>query len=137
MYDKTLNDLTQSFLKKHEELIKQENELKEKLQNEVTKVKEQLENFLSQCNAQIKKNEKIDQGIKKLENNEKNVIKTLSYVSKVNKSQKEMKKLMQNFMKSIKFSFQEENSSIKYDEFFFKEYKYQITLNINLLIFLT
>jgi len=30
-----------------------------------------------------------------------------------------MKKLMQNFMKSIKFSFQEENSSIKYDEFFF------------------
>ena len=119
LYDKTLNDLTQSFVKKHEELIKKENELKEKLQNEVTKVKEQLENFLSQCNAQIKNNEKINQGIKKLENNEKNVIKTLSYVSKVNKSQKEMKKLKQNFMKSIKFVYQEENSSIKYDEFLF------------------
>jgi hypothetical protein len=69
---------------------------------------------LSQCNTEIKKNEKITQGIKKLE---KNVIKTLSYISKINKSQKEMEKLMQNYMKSIKFVYQEENSSIKYDEF--------------------
>jgi len=119
LYEKTLNDLTQSFSKKHEELIKQENEIKEKLQIEVTKVKEQLENFLSQCNAEIKKNEKITQGIKKFEKNEKNMIKTLSYIYKINKSQKEMKKLIQNLMKSVKFAYQEENSNIKYDEFFF------------------
>ena len=31
-------------------LIKQENDIKEKLQNEVTKYKEQLENFLSESN---------------------------------------------------------------------------------------
>ena len=39
LYDKTIEDLTKSFLLKHEKLLKIENELKEKLQNEVTKVK--------------------------------------------------------------------------------------------------
>ena len=75
MYDKTFKDLTKSFLLKHEKLLKIENELKEKLQNEVTKVKEKLENILSWTNNQIKMNEKIKKGIKKMENEEKNMIK--------------------------------------------------------------
>ena len=53
--------------------------MKEKLQNEVTKIKEKLEIYLSECNNLIKICEKINKGVKKLENNkEKFLIKTLS-----------------------------------------------------------
>ena len=51
LYEKTINDLTNSFLEKHDILIKEENNIKEKLQIEVTKTKENLENFLSEANA--------------------------------------------------------------------------------------
>ena len=83
-----MNDLTNSYLKKHEKLLKEENEMKEKLQIEVTKVKEKFENFLSELNIEIKISERINKGIKKMENEEKNIIKILSYVSKINKTQK-------------------------------------------------
>ncbi len=75
-----MNELTNSYLKKHEELLKEENDLKENLKNEVTKVKEQLENFLSESNNEIKLNERINKGIKKMENEEKNMIKILFYL---------------------------------------------------------
>ncbi len=71
LYDKTINVLTKSFLQKHENLLKEENEIKETLQIEVTKIKETLENFLSQTNNQIKINERIKEGIKKIKNEKK------------------------------------------------------------------
>ena len=46
VFDKTMNYIKQYFVEKHEELLKEENELIEKLQNEVTKVKEKMENAL-------------------------------------------------------------------------------------------
>ena len=71
-YDTTFNDITKSFEEKHAKLYKEENDLIEKLQNEVTKIKEKLENFLSECNDLIRFNEKIDKGVKKMENNKEN-----------------------------------------------------------------
>ena len=117
LYEKTINDLTNSFLQKHEILIKEENNIKEKLQIEVTKTKEKLENYLSETNNQIKINEKIQQGIKKLDKEEKNIIKDLTYISKINKNKKEMKILSNELMKSIKFNYEENN--IKYEEYYF------------------
>ena len=93
--------------------------MKDKLQNEVTKVKEQLEIFLSESNNGIKLNERINKGIKKMENEEKNMIKILSYVSTINKTQKNMKKLFSQLMKNIKFNYEEEKSNIKYEEYYF------------------
>ena len=62
-------------------LLKEENDLKEKLQIEVTKVKEKLENFLSESNKVIKTNEKLNKGIKNIEKDkEQNFIKSLSYL---------------------------------------------------------
>ena len=72
--------------------------MKEKLDNEVTKVKEQLENYLSELNNEIKLNERINKGIKKLEKDENNMFRTLSYISKINKNKKEMKKLSQKIL---------------------------------------
>ena len=118
-YDKIFKEVTQSYEKKHEKLTKEEYVLKEDLQNEVTKAKEKLENYLSELSSIIRINEKILKGIKLLEKEEKNMIKTLSYVSKINKNKKEMNELFAILMKNIKISFEEENNKIKYDNYYF------------------
>jgi len=43
------------------------------------------------------------------------MIKILSYVSKINTSQKAMNKLFQTLMKNLKISYVEEESTIKFD----------------------
>ena len=118
LYEKTNDDLTKSFQIKHEKLLKEENDIREKLQNEVTKIKEKLENYLSESNNEIKINERINKGIQKIEK-EENMIKNLTYISKINKSMKEMKKLLQELMKSLNFFYEEEQSNIKYEEYYF------------------
>ena len=119
LYEKVNNETKKYFELKHEKLIKEENDLKEKLQIEVTKVKEQLEKNLSESNKLIKINEKINKGIKCLEKEEKNKLKTLTYISKINKNKKEMKILIQTLMKNLKIRFIEEENTIKYEEYFF------------------
>ena len=121
LYEKAINDLTKSFQKKHEQLIKEEESIKEKLENEVTKVKEELENLLSKSNNEIKLNERINLGIKKMEKEDKNMFKILSYISKINNNQKEMKELSLKNMRSMKFYFKEEENNIIYEEFYFNE----------------
>ena len=119
-YDKVNNEIIKSYEKKHEELLKQENDLKENLQNEVTKVKEKLEIFLSELNRLIKINEKINKGIKMLEKEkEKNMIKNLSYISKINKNKKEMKTIVGELLKNLKISFKEEKNTIEFKEYYF------------------
>ena len=119
LYDKVYKEATKSYELKHEKLTKEENDLKEKLQTEVTKVKEKLENSLSFANETIKNMERIIKGIKKLENEEKNMIKVLSYVSKINKTKKEMNKLFDEQMINLKINFIEEENNIKYEEYIF------------------
>jgi len=118
-FEKTIGQLTKSFLKLHEQLIKEENGLKEKLKNEVKKIKEQLEIYISQADNQIKISERINQGIKKFQNEEINIIRNLSYISKINKTQKGMQKLLKEQMKNIIISYNEENRTINYDEYYF------------------
>ena len=119
LYEKTMDEVSKSFQKKHEQLLKEENDMKEKLQIEVTKIKEQLEKYLSQSNNEIKINERINLGIKKFENNENNMFKILSYVSKMNKSKKIMNKISKQKLKGLKFTYNEENNNIKYEEYSF------------------
>ena len=119
MYEKTIDDLTKSYNQKHEILTKEENDLKEKLQIEVTKVKERFEKSLFNINNEITINEKINRGVKKLENGEKHKIKILAYVSKINKNKKGIDRLFQKFIKSLKFSYQENDNNIKYEEYYY------------------
>jgi len=118
LYENVNNEVTKYFKDKHEILIKEENELKEKLNNEVSRVKEKLEIFLSESNKQINIGDRINKGIKSL-NNEKNNIKLLTYISKINKSEKEMKNLFQELMRNIKISFEKEKKIINYEEYYF------------------
>ena len=47
------------------------------------------------------------------------MIKLLSYVSKVNKVQKEMEKLNKELIKNLKISYNKEQSNINYEEYYF------------------
>ena len=119
IYEKTINDLTKSFQIKHEKLNKEEKDLKLKLQEEVKKIKLQLENFLLQSNNKIKINDQINQRVNILKNEEKNINKTLQYISKINKNEKDINKLLQELMKNIKFRFKEEETNIYYEQYYF------------------
>ena len=124
-YEKAYNEITKSFQKEYEILIKKENDLKNKLQNEVTKAKEKLENYLSQSNNQIKMNEKIIKNFKDIKNfvnKERNILKDLAVISKLNKTIKESKKLFQEPMKNYKFYYKKEEKNIVYEEYLFNEF---------------
>ena len=120
LYDKINEQVSKSFELKHEKLIQQENELKEELQNKVTQTKEKLENFLTESNNIIKVWEKIKKGIKSLETEEnKNMIKILSYIAKINSNKNESKSLLTTLIKNLDMEFQEEQTNIKYEDYFF------------------
>ena len=120
LFDKTIDELQKSYQKKYEKLLKEENDLKEDLQNKVTKMKKQFEINLSKINENIRINERINKGLKKLdqEKSKNSMIQILSYVSKLNISVKIMKKIQNEFIKSIKFKYIEENNKIEYEEYY-------------------
>jgi len=119
LVEKVEKEITEYFKEKHEELIKKENDIKENLQNEANKTKEKLEENLSFSNRIIKDIERINKGIKTLEKEEKNMIKILTYISKINKNEKEIKKLFDTSMRNIKINFEEKENKIKFEEYFF------------------
>ena len=47
------------------------------------------------------------------------MLKILTYISKINKNEKEMKKLNNTLMRNIKISFEGNDNKIKYEEYFF------------------
>ena len=47
------------------------------------------------------------------------MLKILTYVSKINKNEKEMKKLNNTCMRNIKICFEEKENKVKYEEYFF------------------
>ena len=119
LYDKTINDITKTYKRRHEELEREELQKKEKLDNEVTKVKEKLENFLSSTNNELKISERVNKGIKNTQKEEKNMIKILSYISKINKNKKGFNSLFQELMYNIKPSFNEKENEVIFDEYYF------------------
>ena len=114
-------EIKKLFELKYEKLIKEEKEIMDKLNNEVTKIKEKLEENLSLSNTLIRNYEKINKGIQILNKDEQNknvnMIKTLAYISKLNKNKKEMNDISRTVMKSMKLDFIDDN--IKYEEYYF------------------
>ena len=132
LYDKIFQEVTKSFQLKHEKLLKEENEMKEELQNKVTKAKENLENFLTESNEIIRVCEKINKGIKSFEKEkENNMIKVLSYVAKMNSNKKDSNSMLTKLMKNLDMKFQEEQTNIKYEEYFFNGIQSPTNIQIN------
>ena len=124
LYDKAIEDLTKDFNEKIENLIKAEKEIKEKLKNVVTKTKEKFENTLIEIYRLINMNENINKGIKKIDKDEKNTFRFLSYISKISENKKNMNTLLKQPLISIKFSYLTEKCDINYDEFYINGGKY-------------
>ena len=118
-YIKVDKEITQSYEKKREKLNKKESDLKEKLKTEVTKIKEKFELTLTEIYNISKTCDKIIKGINSLEKEEKNMIKTLSYISKININKEKMRILFQELIKNFKIFFIEKESTIKYEEYYF------------------
>ena len=139
LYDKTIDELKKTFEKRHEKLVKEESDLTQKLQNEVTKIKEKLEINLQNVKEEIKISEKINKAVVKMSKEEKNMIKILSYISKINKNKKGMNSLFQELMISSKFDFNEKENNINFQEYYFNgapipsdiEYKDNIFIGFN------
>ena len=110
--------MKKSYQKKYETHLKEENDLKEDLQNKVTKTKEQFEIYLSEINNNIKLTERINKGISKVLKEKQSMLQILSYISKINSSKKSMNHLQKELIKSIKFNYEEKNSKINYEEIY-------------------
>lgn len=119
IYEIIYKEVSLYYEKKHEKLILEEKNMKEKLDNEVTSIKEKLENNLSQCYNIIKNNERIQKGMKNLEKENKNILQKFTYITKIMKNNKETNALLQELMKNLKLTFNEEKCCIKYDEYYF------------------
>ena len=121
--DKLYNDIDDNITKffniQKDKLAIEENSLKDNLKNEVTKTKEKLENVLSITKELSRSCEKINKGIKLLDKEEKNMKIILSYVSKINKNKKDMKKIINESMTNIKIAFDKERKDIKFNEYIF------------------
>ena len=115
LYDSTYFNLVNSFKLKHQQLLQQENNLKEKLQNEVTKIKEELENNLSQINSLKNISNRINKGFETY----KNSILKLNYISKINMVKKLYDNILIKSIKSIEFSYKEEKNDIIFNEYYF------------------
>jgi len=114
-------EITKSFELKHEKLIKEEKEIKDKLDNEVTNMKSKLEEHLSLANSLIRNYERINKGLHGLDKEEKNhdiqLLRNLTYISKLNRNHKELNNISQILMKNLKLDFVDDN--IKYEEYYF------------------
>ena len=122
-YDKVDKETTKSFEEKRELLNLEEESLKDKLKNEVTKIKDKFEENMSLIKELLRKCEQIQKGIKNLQKEEKNMIKTLSYISKVNQNQRKIDNLMNSPMKNMNIAFNKDKCIIEYKEYFFNEKK--------------
>ena len=78
-----------------------------------------MEIFLGKAKNELQLNERINKGIKNIENNEKNMLKILSYITAINKNKKGFNSLFQELMQSIKPSFNEEKNEINFNEYYF------------------
>ena len=91
--------------------------MQEKLQNEVTKTKEKLENLLTETNEEIKLGERIKKITNKIEKEDKNIIKIISFISKIKESIQNMIETTSKPLKNIKFNFEEEKRTINFEEY--------------------
>ena len=118
-FNKVFDEVGKFYEKKREILNAEEKNMKEKLQNEVTKTKEKMEIHLSESNRLIRENERILKGLNSLKKEDENIIKILSYVSKINKNKKSLNQFFLEKMKNLKISFNALENNIIYEEYYF------------------
>ena len=83
----------------------------------MTKTKEKLEILLTETNEEIKLGERIKKITNKIEKEDNNIIKIISFISKIKESIQTMIETSAKPLKNIKFNFEEEKRTINFEEY--------------------
>ena len=83
----------------------------------MTKTKEKLENLLTETNEEIKLGERIKKITNKIEKEDNNIIKIISFISKIKESIQNMIETTSKPLKNIKFNFEKEMRTINFEEY--------------------
>ena len=111
------------------------------LESKVNKVNDKLQFYLKKYNNEIELSKKISEEAKKYNSEEKNNLKLISYIYKLEKTCENMNNLMSEQLYSLKYSFDINNKEIIYEEpkinNFNKKYSYLCLNRNNLYSFIT
>ena len=117
---KKITDIISAYYKEeHIKLDKKEKDLKLELDLKVTNVKDELEKFLTLSNDILSLCEKIDKTNKYYE--KKNInsdIKTLYYISEINKNNLKTKEFLAQPIKNVDISFNSNLNSLEYKDYY-------------------
>ena len=124
-----------SFKKQHDNLTKLEKELNEDLIKNVSKIKEELQNFINESIEIIKGNEKIGQYTQYYEKNKEKskplIIKTLSYISEIEKNNQKVFYFINESMKNMNITFNEGKNTLEYINYYFNGISSPINIQSN------
>ena len=106
-----------SFKKRHEKLIEEEQKLKLELNIKINEIKGELEEYLRKSNTIISSGENIHKAVENYQNLN-NEIKTLCYISELNKSEETIKDFLKERIKNLNISINFD-SSLNYENYYF------------------
>ena len=116
--EKIEEEITLSFKKKHLELEEKEKKLRLELNTKVNNIKEELEDYLKKTNNMLLSLNKTQELIQNNEN-KNNEIKTLYYISEINKGEETAKDFLKKKIKNLNISMYLDNSAIFYENYYF------------------
>ena len=76
-----------------------------------------MENTLSEINEEIRLSDRINKISNKIEKDDENQVKIISFISKIKNSIKMMNETIKKPLKNIKFNFQKESKSLNFEEY--------------------
>ena len=117
-YKNIENEIILSFKKQHIELEEKEKNLKLELNSRVKQIKDELEKNLTISNNILLSCEKTNEIISKCEIKINNDIKTLYYISEINKSKEKAKEFINKKIKNYDISF-ESDKYVLYNDYYF------------------
>ena len=117
LHKKLMDEITASFEEQHIKLNHRENELKSDLDIKVTQIKNQLENFLLESHDILTSCERANKYYEM--NKDSNEIKTLFYISQINKFNEKAKELFQKPIKNLDIYFNSDLNKIDYKDYYF------------------
>ena len=117
-YKNIENEIVLSFKKQHIELDEKEKNLKLELNVKVKQIREELEKNLTISSNILLSCEKTNENIKKFETKINNDIKTLYYISEINKNKEKAKEFINKKIRNYDISF-ESDKYVFYNDYYF------------------
>ena len=117
-YKNIENEIVLSFKKQHIELEEKEKNLKLELYLKVKKIKHELDKNLTISNNVLLSCQKTNENIKKYEAKINNDIKTLYYISEINKNKEKAKEFVNKKIRNYDIYFISDNYTL-YDDYYF------------------